>query len=169
VRANCPYFSQKYRGNPVSQSRPPTTPARQVGHISTSGPPWWGGRYCRHHHRSLLAARRRPARRPASTAGNNTARPILRIPCMRRKNCSAHFALSRRRLKVAVVSSFRGTSWKVAVVSVLSGHLAVMMGPPGGPGGAVVGYPSSDRLEAGRRRHQARLRGRELGRRRQRR
>eukprot|EP01047_Picozoa_sp_COSAG01_P062322 COSAG01_NODE_7908_length_2997_cov_10.717046_1_plen_181_part_00 len=36
MRANFPYFSPKHRGNPVSQSRPPTTPARQIGHISTS-------------------------------------------------------------------------------------------------------------------------------------
>jgi hypothetical protein len=41
-----------------------------------------------------------------------TARPILRIPSMRRKKISAHFALSSCRLKVAVVSSFWGTSWQ---------------------------------------------------------
>eukprot|EP01047_Picozoa_sp_COSAG01_P113862 COSAG01_NODE_42552_length_438_cov_587.265487_1_plen_70_part_10 len=39
----------------------------------------------------------------AVDAGSHTARPILRIPCMRRKKISAHFALSSRRLKVAVV------------------------------------------------------------------
>jgi hypothetical protein len=38
VRANVPYFPQKHKGNPVSQSRPPTTPAKQIGHISTSEP-----------------------------------------------------------------------------------------------------------------------------------
>jgi hypothetical protein len=34
VRANFPYFSQKHRGNPVSQSRPPTTHALANRHIS---------------------------------------------------------------------------------------------------------------------------------------
>jgi hypothetical protein len=47
---------------------------------------------------------------------------------LRRGKFSANFALSSCRLKVAVVSSF-------------SGHLAAMMGPSGGPGGVVVGYP----------------------------
>jgi hypothetical protein len=50
--------------------------------------------------------------RPRSSRASSTPRggPGLRIPSMRRKNFSAHFALSSRRLKVAVVSSFRGTS-----------------------------------------------------------
>eukprot|EP01047_Picozoa_sp_COSAG01_P119999 COSAG01_NODE_48717_length_378_cov_2.465950_2_plen_63_part_01 len=51
---------------------------------------------------------------------------------MRRKKISAHFALSSRRLKVAVVSSFRGS------------HLATMMAPPSRPSGVEVGYPPPD-------------------------
>jgi hypothetical protein len=38
VRANFPYFSQKHRGNPVSQSRPPTTPAFANRHIRNFEP-----------------------------------------------------------------------------------------------------------------------------------
>jgi hypothetical protein len=42
VRAKFPYFSQKHRGNPVGQGRPPTTPVRQIGHISNLRPTLWG-------------------------------------------------------------------------------------------------------------------------------
>jgi hypothetical protein len=34
VRAKFPYFSQKHRGNPVSQSRPPTTPASCIAALA---------------------------------------------------------------------------------------------------------------------------------------
>ena len=65
---------------------------------------------------------------PGGLPGVATARPLFRKACMRRKKFSPHFALFQPQAE-----SGRSVS--------LLGHLAAMMGPPGGPGGVVVGYP----------------------------
>ena len=59
-----------------------------------------------------------------------TARPILRIPCMRHET-EKNFGPFR---------SFQPQAESGGCV-VLSGHLAAMMGTPGRPGGVEVGYP----------------------------